>query len=61
MIPDEQFKEYWLDTGWGCGYIKADSLQRVVETAPIFKKLIGTQIQTLKAFYKVKELRNDPR
>lgn len=48
--------EYLLDTGWACGWIKTGLADVIVETAPIFKKLIGTCLHELPKSHKLHDL-----
>ena len=49
--------EYLLDTRWACGWVKTDIDGIVIECAPIFKKLIGCNIEELRGYYKAYELK----
>lgn len=52
----KNFGEFWMDTGWGCGYVSADINGRIQDTAPIFKRFIGQYIHDLSKRYKVKPI-----
>lgn len=43
--------EYLLDTGWACGWVKTGPRNIIVDTAPIFKKLVGKNIYLLPVKY----------
>jgi hypothetical protein len=45
--------DYWIDTGWGCGGIVVRG-GKVVDGAPIFRKLIGEPIAKLARIYTVR-------
>ena len=51
-------KEYWMDTGWGCGWIA--TINGIVSSAcPIFKKFIGRNFDDLiiNGHYKLKVIK----
>jgi hypothetical protein len=53
--PDHRW--YWLDTGWGCGAIvtipAGNDEELIVDSAPIFHRLRGASLETLKRKFRV--------
>lgn len=43
--------DFLLDTGWACGWIRVKD-GRVVQGAPIFKRLVGQEAKTIFSRYK---------
>lgn len=39
---------WYIDTGYACGAVVTDALGKIVDAAPIFRKLIGRNVGTIR-------------
>ena len=44
---------YWIDTRWGCGGILVNEQGIVIDGAPIFRRLIGQSVASLRRSYRL--------